>query len=156
MANPGAAEHYNEDYFNWQKNIGAFGGKANLFKFNKTVKSSDTVIDFGCGGGYLLANLNCRTRIGIEPNESASNAIDKNGVKHFFSPKQCLDELGESCTDVIISDNALEHTLNPLEELKSLYPLLKGGGTIHFIVPCHSIGDSSNPKDTNYHLYSWS
>lgn len=26
--------HYSEDYFNWQKNIGAFGGMANLFKFN--------------------------------------------------------------------------------------------------------------------------
>ena len=29
--------HYNVDYFNWQKNIGAFGGMANLFKFNNHI-----------------------------------------------------------------------------------------------------------------------
>lgn len=46
--------HYDAEYFNWQKNIGAFGGWANSFKFKNSISKSDTVIDFGCGGGFLL------------------------------------------------------------------------------------------------------
>ncbi|MBC7617642.1 MAG: methyltransferase domain-containing protein [Candidatus Saccharibacteria bacterium] len=57
--------------------------------------------------------------------------------------------------DVIISNHALEHTLNPLEELKALRLILKKGGTIHFFVPCDSISYAYNPEDINYHLYSW-
>lgn len=48
-------EHYNEDYFNWQKNIGLFGGWANSTKFEQYITKEDDVLDFGCGGGYLLA-----------------------------------------------------------------------------------------------------
>jgi len=27
------SQHYDQEYFNWQKNIGAFGGSANSSKF---------------------------------------------------------------------------------------------------------------------------
>ena len=57
---------------------------------------------------------------------------------------------------MIISNHALEHTLNPLEELKALRLLLKKDGIIQFFVPCDSIKYTYNPKDINYHLYSWS
>jgi hypothetical protein len=75
----------------------------------------------------------------VEVNESAHQQIRDNGVLPFISPQALLDECGEECVDVIISNNALEHTLNPLLELKSLLPLLKKGGKMHFVVPCDSI-----------------
>jgi SAM-dependent methyltransferase len=148
--------HYDADYFEWQKNIGTFGGKANAFKFKRSISSEDAVIDFGCGGGFLLANLNCAKRMGIEVNDYAHQQIIDNGVSPFSSPQGVLDLHGEECADVIISNHALEHTLNPLLELKSLYPLLKKGGKIHFVVPCDNISYSWKPKDINFHLYSWS
>lgn len=151
-----ASTYYDADYFNWQKNIGAFGGWANAFKFKNSITPQDTVIDFGCGGGFLLQNLNCKTKIGIEPNASAANSVKKLGVQHFSSPVDAVQMLGEGISDVIISNHALEHTLNPLQELKNLRPLLKKGGTIHFFVPCDSIDYQYNPKDINYHLFSWS
>lgn len=43
--------NYDKKYFDWQKTIGEFGGKANLFKFEDNIKNTDTVLDFGCGGG---------------------------------------------------------------------------------------------------------
>jgi SAM-dependent methyltransferase len=151
-----ASSYYDADYFNWQKNIGAFGGWANAFKFKNTVRPADTVIDFGCGGGFLLHNLNCATRIGIEPNPSAAESVRKFGIKHFTSPSEALRELGGEVADVIISNHALEHTLNPLQEIKSLRPLLKRGGTIHFYVPCEAISLRYDPNNINYHLFSWS
>ncbi len=155
-ANKTASEHYDAQYFEWQKSIGSFGGWANSYKFQGTIKPNDTVIDFGCGGGFLLANLQCGRRIGIEPNDSAGAEATRNGVTRFENPAAALAQLGEHVADVIISNHALEHTLNPLEEITSLKRLLKPGGTIHFFVPCDSVDYLYDPKDVNYHLFSWS
>lgn len=87
--------HYDEKYFAWQREVGEFGGKANSFKYLKTVKPTDVVIDFGCGGGFLLKNLECARRIGLEPNASASGQIAANGVEHFLSPRAAIEALGE-------------------------------------------------------------
>ena len=150
------SKYYNQDYFNWQKNIGEFGGWANASKFFDTVKKENVVVDFGCGGGFLLNNLQCAVKIGIEPNASAAETIKRHGVRHFESTAAALAELGEGAVDIVISNHALEHTLNPLQELKDLHRLLKEGGMIHFYVPCDSIRYRYNPTDVNYHLFSWS
>lgn len=155
-ANPVASTYYDKDYFDWQKNIGAFGGWANSYKFKKTIQQSDVVIDFGCGGGFLLGNLDCKKKIGIEPNAAAAEVIKSQGIEHFGSPGDALKALGPAVADVIVSNHALEHTLNPLEELKALRLLLKKDGVIQFFVPCDSVSYLYNPKDINYHLYSWS
>ena len=151
-----ASDHYDAKYFEWQKSIGAFGGWANSHKFLRTIKPTDTVIDFGCGGGFLLANLECARRIGIEPNDAAGAEATRNGVQRFSSPQAALKELGEAVADVIISNHALEHTLNPLEEISNVKRLLKPGGKIHFFVPCDSVDYLYDPEDVNYHLFSWS
>jgi SAM-dependent methyltransferase len=155
-ATHGVSDYYDAKYFEWQKTIGAVGGWANSYKFKKSISTIDTVIDFGCGGGFLLANLDCDARIGIEPNPSAAESVKKLGIKHFPTPVEALKELGEGTADVIVSNNALEHVLNPLQELINLKPLLKKGGTIHFVVPCESIKYQYDPKDINHHLFSWS
>jgi 2-polyprenyl-3-methyl-5-hydroxy-6-metoxy-1,4-benzoquinol methylase len=134
-----ASDYYKAEYFDWQKNIGMFGGWANSFKFKTDIKSHHTVIDFGCGGGFLLKNLDCKRKVGLEPNLSAVDSIVACGVEHFQSPTAALQALGAEVADIIISNHALEHTLNPLQELKNLAPLLKKGGTIHFFIPCDSI-----------------
>lgn len=151
-----AANHYNSDYFNWQKNIGAFGGWANSHKFSGSIRPSDTVIDFGCGGGFLLNNLTCKEKIGIELNPSAAESVRQLGVRHFYTATDAVQAMGEEVADVIISNHALEHTHNPLQELKNLRPLLKKGGIIHFFIPCDTAAQAYKPKDINNHLYSWS
>ena len=112
--------HYDESYFDWQKECGEFGGWAASFKFKESIVKDDIVIDFGCGGGFLLNRLECNKKIGIEPNPSAARSVVSFGIQHFSSPKNALELLGEGVADVIISNNALEHTLNPFQELKEL------------------------------------
>ena len=150
------SQYYDQDYYNWQKNIGAFGGWANSSKFSDTVKRDDVVVDFGCGGGFLLNNLQCAFKVGIEPNVSAAETIRNHGMQHFRSVAEAISGLGEASVDTIISNHALEHTLNPLQELKDLRRLLKVGGQIHFYVPCDSVRNCYNPNDINHHLFSWS
>ena len=50
--------YYDKNYFDWQKQIGVLGGSLNKFKFESHVKDTDILMDFGCGGGYLLNNFN--------------------------------------------------------------------------------------------------
>ena len=38
--------HYDEKYFEWQRNMGIIGGKVDKFKFEPFITSTDTVIDF--------------------------------------------------------------------------------------------------------------
>lgn len=144
--------HYDDKYFDWQAPIGEFGGWANQSKFVKYISSSNSVLDFGCGGGFLLKSIKCSKKVGIEVNPLAAETAKKNGIEVFHS----VEEIPDEYVDVIISNNALEHCLQPLEELKSLHKKLKAGGKIIFVVPCESISYSYNPNDINHHLYSWS
>lgn len=150
---PNSSEaHYNAAYFAWHAPIGDFGGWANLSKFAAYVRPSDTVLDFGCGGGQLLANLRCAARIGVEVNASALVAAQQRGIQMYSRAA----ELPPSCADVSISNNALEHTAHPLAELQALHRALRPGGTIVCVVPCEQIGYRYRPGDINRHLYSWS
>lgn len=45
--------HYNAEYFEWQRRVGEFGGKANLFKFEEYIEDNSDILDFGCGGGVF-------------------------------------------------------------------------------------------------------
>jgi SAM-dependent methyltransferase len=143
---------YGEAYFAWQSSIGEFGGWANMTKFAGFIRESDVVLDFGCGGGYLLKNLKCHSRIGVEINPIAGATAEKNGVTVYRSTKDVPDE----SIDVIISNHALEHTHQPLDELRSLYPKLKKGGKMIIVVPCEAISYAFKPGDKNHHLYTWS
>jgi hypothetical protein len=45
-------KHYNQKYFDYQKEIGIFSEFANQIKFKDLIKKK--VLDFGCSRGYLL------------------------------------------------------------------------------------------------------
>jgi len=143
--------HYDKSYFDWQKNIGAFGGIANLFKFREFIKPSNTVIDFGCGGGYLLENISCSRKVGIEVSETARKEASARGIETVAT----IEEIENESADVIISNHALEHVLSPFEALRDLYPKLKPNGLIVFVVPHQDTRDEYNPDDINKHLYTW-
>ena len=146
--------HYDEEYFNnFQREIGEFGGKANLFLFEKHVLPSDTVLDFGCGGGFLIMNLQCRVKIGIELNPVARDFCSKvNGVTCHAS----LDSVPNESVDVVISNHCLEHTTNPFELVSILYRKLKNNGRIVIVVPLDSYRQQWVANDVNKHLYSFS
>jgi len=146
------SKHYDKKYFDWQFSIGEFGGWANKTKFLEYIGSKSDVLDFGCGGGFLLSGLHCGKKVGVEVNPSAAETAKSKGIEVFYS----VAEVPDDYVDVIISNNALEHTLQPLEELKLLHRKLRNGGKIIFVVPCESISYSYKPNDVNHHLYSWS
>ena len=143
--------HYDAKYFERQKRCGAFGGVANLFLFESHIFPSDTVLEFGGGGGYLLKNLNCSRRLNVDINPSARKQAEENGVECYAD----LEEIPSASVDVVISNHALEHTFSPLEILTRIHEKLRPGGKLVLIVPCEGKPIAYVPADDNQHLYTW-
>src|SRR5512138_2557251 len=85
------SKHYDQAYFDWQASIGEFGGWANAPTFASYIEPDDDVLDFGCGGGWLLKNLACRRRLGIEVNPAAATIARQNGLEVYEAVRQVPD-----------------------------------------------------------------
>ncbi len=146
--------HYDKKYFDYQQKIGSIGGFLNKFKFEQYIKSDDTLMDFGCGGGYLLNNFNVKSKIGFEINKEAHKQCKEFNINVTDN----WDNIDDNSIDVIISNHAMEHVHEPLNILKKLYEKLKPGGKIVIVIPCEQPGESSwyyKDGDINQHLYTW-
>jgi SAM-dependent methyltransferase len=144
--------HYDAKYFAQQSKTGRFRGWADFSKFGRYVRGDMKVIDFGCGGGFLLANISCREKIGIEINPAARAEAGRNGVRTVGS----AGEIEDGWADLIISNHALEHCREPLRELTDLLPKLAVGGMAVFVFPCESARTKYTADNREHHLYSWS
>jgi SAM-dependent methyltransferase len=141
-----------EEYFDWQGSGADVNAEIESTKFAPHVSPTDTVVDFGCGAGALLATLQIGERIGVEPNPPARRAGEARGVRVVASTR----ELEDTIADVVISNHALEHTLAPLDELRELHRVLKPGGRIVLWLPLDDWRTQRRPgEDVNHHLYTW-
>ncbi len=147
-----AIKHYNKIYYDWQEEQNIFGAKANSFMFNKFIKENGKILDFGCSGGSFLNEFENIKRFGVEVNQFARSIAIKNHIECFESS----DLLPINYFDQIISHHALEHTENPLGELKKLYKSLVPGGSICIVVPLETKYSKYKERDINYHLFTWS
>lgn len=148
----GVLQHYDEEYFSWQKSMGEFGGKANLLKFKKYIDKADDVLDFGSGGGYLLKNIDTQgKKIGVEVNPAARHMAKQNGI-------ECVDSIAkvqDNSVDVLISNHALEHVDNPFFYINEFKRVVRPGGKIVLCTP-HEVSAKVRTNDINMHLYTWS
>jgi len=142
-----------EEYFDWQGAHADLEAAIERTKFAPHIVDTDTVVDFGCGAAALLATLNARERVGVEPNPPARRAGEARGVHVVESTR----ELEDAMADVVISNHALEHTLAPLDELRELCRILKPGGRLVLWLPLDDWRAQRRPgeDDVNHHLYTW-
>jgi len=153
----GMSQHYIGDngnaYFEWQGGGGDFGARINAHKFKHLVEPHHTVVDFGCGGGFLLAALSCARRLGVEINPVARKHAGSLGVDCYADAAQLPDNVA----DVILTDHALEHVSFPIGALSSLRPKIKRGGILAVCVPIDNWREQRryDPADINHHLHTW-
>jgi len=140
-------------YYQNQSRNGAAWGKIRARTFIPYIDERHDVLDFGCGGGFVLDAISCRQKIGVEINPTARDAANEKGVKCFES----LESISDSSVDVVISNHCLEHLGQPIETLLGLRRVLKEGGRLIIVVP---IDDWRNQMevvedDVDFHLYTW-
>jgi SAM-dependent methyltransferase len=128
-------------------------GRVNARKFSQFVTPSDTVLDFGCGGGFTLLALRCAKRLGVDPNEAALRVARSNGIDGFPS----IAMVSPATVDVVITSHALEHTTRPMDELRGCRMVLKPAGRLVLVIPMDDWRTQRHydPSDINHHLYAW-
>jgi SAM-dependent methyltransferase len=148
-------DHYRagSGYWEYQATIGAVGAQLNLWKFEPYIHASDAVLDFGCGGGFLLERLSAAQKIGVEPAPDPRTHAVSLGLTVYAS----TTDVPADSVDVVISNHALEHTTRPLDELVDLRRTLRAGGRLVCVVPIDDwrVERSANLDDRNHHLYTW-
>jgi len=140
-------------YFARQNRGGLDQGRLEAWKFAPYVRPTDTVADFGCGSGALLASLDCAHRVGIEVNPAACAEAARHNIEIHHDPRSA----GAARAHVVISNHALEHVPSPFEALAALREILMPGGRL---VVCVPIDDwrtqrTFRPDDPDHHLYAW-
>lgn len=149
---PLCENYYDDVFFEWQKKIGSFGGKHSRSIFEPYINSNEAVLDFGCGGGYLLKELPNIEKYGVEVNPAAIEECKSLKIKCYAQ----IEDIENETMDKIISSHALEHVENPLEILRKLYLKLKWGGSVIFQVPYeYGVDFEYRKSDINNHLYTW-
>jgi SAM-dependent methyltransferase len=146
-------EHYNAAYFAWQQSVGETGAALEKWKFSPFLSPSDSVLEFGCGGAYLLCALTCRERWGIDINPAARLEAQKS-----VNAVRTVNDLPEEMRfDKIISNHALEHVETPITELRALRERLSPQGRLIFVVPSETwrMHKHFDPLNKNQHLHTW-
>lgn len=140
-------------YFAYQNVAGLDQGRLEARKFARHIQPSNTVVDFGCGSGAVLANLRCARRIGVEVNPAARAEAARHAIELHASP----ESIPAATADVAISNHALEHVPSPLATLAQLRAILVPGGRLLLCVPIDDWRTQREFRadDPNHHLYTW-
>jgi len=80
------------------------GGKVQARFFKDFINSDDIVLDFGCGRGEILANINCSEKHGLEINEHSRQIA----ATKFSIVYAKFEEVPDNFFDKIISNHVLE------------------------------------------------
>lgn len=122
-------------------------------KSQRYVQSTDTVLEYGVGSGWNLAELRCGRRLGYDVATFLKDDVEKRDIR-FLSD---ISEIEPGSVDFVLSHHTLEHLLHPAAALETLHRVLRPGGTLLLIVPLE-FGSRTlriDPNDPNHHLYSW-
>lgn len=117
------------------------------------VRAEDVVLEYGVGHGWNLAALRCRRRIGYDISELVGPALLERGLEFVRDTRP----LAAGSIDVVVCHHALEHTLNPAQELAEMRRLLKPGGRLLLFVPYEKERryHCYHATEPNHHLYAW-
>lgn len=142
-----------DDYLAYQAGGARMEARIALPRFSPYVYPDASVVDFGCGTGWLLHLLPAQSKLGIEPNPGAREIAASLGVQTVASPS----EVADGHADVVISNHALEHSLSPYDELCELLRILRPGGRLVLGLPIDDwrAQRRADRTDPNHHLYTW-
>jgi SAM-dependent methyltransferase len=154
----GRSGHYlgdrGEAYFAYlAREIRETGARIELRKFARFIHKDDCVIDFGCGGGFMLKYMDCGRRIGVEVNPAAARVAIQNNIECYAD----LGEVPDSVADVVVSNHALEHVPYPIQALREIHRTLRTEGHLVLVVPIDDWRKQTNftPGNKDNHLYTW-
>ncbi len=128
-------------------------GRLRARKFSQFTGPEDTVLEYGVGSGWNLAELRCRRKIGFDVSTELESPVREFGIDFLSDTAGISDD----SFDVVLCHHVLEHVINPPETLKEIRRLLKPAGKLLLYVPLEREAryEQFRPGEPNHHLYSW-
>jgi len=122
-------------------------------KIQPHVAATDTVLEYGVGTGWNLADLRCGRKIGVDLAEHVEPLLRRQGIEFLSSTAG----MAAGTIDVCICHHTLEHAPHPPHILAEAARLLRPGGTLLLFVPfeIERRYRRYDPGEPNHHLYSW-
>jgi SAM-dependent methyltransferase len=150
----GASAHYDRRYFEWQNAHIDVKTRVKVKRFSPYIRAEDTVLDFGCAGGAMLAALPGARKIGVELNDVARQSAEQD---FGLEVHKALADVPDGIVDVAVSNHTLEHITAPYEALVEIRPKLKPDGRLVLVLPIDDWRALRrwDPTDINRHLYTW-
>lgn len=143
------------EYFCQQVKTGKHIALWNSFLWQSHISENDDVLDFGCGGGFLLSGLRARKKVGVEVNPAAIEVAKQLGIEVVSR----IDQLPPKSFSKAISNHALEHVTNPFDTLRQIRSALIPGGQLYLLLPLDDWRSRhqrvSKIDDSDMHLYTW-
>ena len=143
------------EYFAWQRVHGERVWMYNKHLWPDFVSMSADVLDFGCGGGYLLTHLPAQKKLGVEINPAARAYAQTLGINTVSS----LEEVERETFSLVVSSHSLEHVGSPLDTLRQIGRVLKPGGRLVLFVPLDDWRARNQRRfrsgDRNMHIQTW-
>lgn len=113
----------------------------NLTNLLAGLVEGQTVLDIGCGNGFLLSLLAQRGKdaYGVEPSEELVGLSRKfsPGLKVFRGAAEDIEELFDIKFDSVLLIDVLEHLENDAAQLRKIRGILKNNGTLVLVVPAY-------------------
>ena len=161
--NPTVSNHYKDDagqryVLHHQADPYRFGYELNFNYFKPYLKSTDTVLDFGCGNGGMLRLIQqvVQRAEGLEVNPFAREIVQSMGLTILSS----LDELPLGPVyDVVVSNHALEHIRDVSSTLERVRLSMKPNAMLLLKLPIDDWRADYQRKwardDVDHHLQTW-
>ncbi len=121
-------------------------------KISRYLPPVKRLVDFGCGNGAILAALPAEEKVGVD-----AIAENRSLVSQHSRAVASLHEISDAWADAVVSNHALEHTLDPLSELREIRRVLRPGSPLVIFVPADEwrANRAYDPNDRNHHLFTW-
>jgi len=160
------SKHYlsesGRQYYNKFTSGYELGRRVQAQYFLPNTDSGKVVLDFGCSDGLFLRQMPAKEHIGVEVNPTAREKCNKlsriEGIP--IDLHESLKTIESNRVDVVISNHALEHVLNPYETLVEIHRVLIPKGHFVIVVPFDDWRSQDHRKwkngDHDNHLYTWS
>ncbi|HEY0779626.1 MAG TPA: methyltransferase domain-containing protein [Gemmatirosa sp.] len=142
-------------YFARQAAAGQRAATMNMRFWTPHVRPTDTIVEFGCGAGDLLAALPGDRKVGVEINPAAAARARARGLEVH----EGLASLPAATFSRAVSSHALEHVEAPAAVLRELRRVLRPGGELLLLLPLDDWRQRGqrhfHRDDFDMHLYAW-
>lgn len=109
-------------------------------KIKPFLSGDENVLDLGTGMGHFLDKIDPYVNkvVGTEINQKRIILIrDELGYPVYEGTQPIVEEFDEDYFDIVTMFHSLEHFVDPIKQLKSIRPVIKGEGDLFIEVPNH-------------------